>query len=1824
MQFTTLLRPTLKNLLYTVTAVIPVFCHSCSLSAATAPSNKLTFERYPSYYSSYSNPLTPQPTVLLRFNVPVKINQASQKIHFSNGSSPNLKIPAKLSRPSKKYALNLQPYPRDREHKENFSLSHFLLVQPLNQLPTGHRWNLVISKGFSSSDEKTKVETDLVSRLGRLRDFSLRNALTNNPYDGVHSIQLNFNKKLHQIITPETIPQYVTISPKPNSLKFHRYQSGIGITGDFRYEQKYLVTVNAGLPASDQTFCQQPSQHSLVFSPNEAFVHLPAFSTAQSLSGKKHFSVTVGNTKNTSIRIKQLEGKDLIFALRGYSTYLNRSSSIPFEMVPGRTIYKKNWQQNSVLDRSEKIELNWNSLLKTDAPGAYYLCAEADSKVRYSDAVGAQALIQLTDIGLAWKKSKQQTLLYAFSQRSGQALPNASITLFDNDALPLQQSRTDNQGLTTIDFQAPEATDRGRWLEIRFKEDRHILEIDEDMDTLSLWRFNVPYRYNDAGDTHRRTMIFTDRPVYKPGEIVHLKCLTRLTDDKQLLPPSADQTLAKLTVSDSRNRTILSRKITVSKYGSIDQDIKLPDNTLGRFRIRIDFNPSSKSTRRNRQNIFSHSFLVAEYRPNTFEIKLATKDHYQLPSKPEDKITIPVSAKYFMGKALSSARLRWHASAGTHYPRTSDFDDYIFGDSTTRSSSSISLSETLDLSSKGNGKIQLVLPPPSDSPLPLRLYLNTEITDINQQTVATNSSLMIHSSDFYLGMLLPNETLRAKEAFSLSLASIGQDGKYYPETIAAELRVERIVWNTVKVRGAGGSISHRNESQQIPVLKKKLEIVMSTHPETGTVLPSSTRLQLEESGDYLFTITARDANDRRIVTKQKVSVYGEDQNPNWSRHDGMRIDVIPDKKNYATGETAKLLVKTPITGHALVTVERKGIRRSFTRKISTQQSVIDIPIEDEDAPNVFVSVLIIRGLVDSTHQHPDTEYRLGYAQLQVDDPSAKLSIELSAPPKTVKPGQVVELSAHITDHLKQPVSNAEVTLYAVDEGVLSLTGYSNPDPSALFHAPYPLSVYTGQSISALLPENPNDLDFANKGYVIGGGGESEGGGLTRIRKNFKALAYWNGSLITDNDGKIRASFPAPDNLTEYRVIAVVNHENRFASATDKIVVQKPLTLEPSLPVFGNVGDQIDLSAILHNNTKKNLDLEVMVKLDSTAKFLNLQPAFVPTSSSGGLLPKTDELIRIQKVHIAAGKTSSLNLPIIFTGVGDAKWIWSARALNHDNLSDQIESSIPVTYPIPLLRHSHRQSLYHKNSKPSHSFNLLDAVDSDMFKGQGSIRVTFSNSRMLEALDAVDYLLKYPYGCVEQTTSSTLPWLSTQNFNQTLPALNRSPEEISDAISHGAQRLLSMQTQDGGLAYWPGSSDSVLWGSAYGGMALALAEKSGTELPADSLKALWKYLSSQLQNSGKITDAYSLSQRCLAVYTLSLAGHPETGYQDLLFEKRRQLPLEARALLALAMLESEASTSNQAHARQLLTEAQTDAPNSQVTWYGKPYTLATQLLAWTKLQPEGEQADALAGRLLKLKHGPHVWGSTYNNAWPMLAMAQHSKETSLLKSGQSFQIQFAGNKQQVKFDQSPGSQEYQFPFTAGQKNPSLEVSTKANARLYAHIEVSTQPELLPFEAQDHGFSIRRTYQQIKNDGSLTPAENLGIGDLILVTLHTTIDDKQHYLAIEDRLPSIFEAINPSFKSQTSKSARQGKWKRLYTNHTEIRKDRILFFQDYLYQGGDYVIQYLARVIAPGSATAPPAKIEAMYEPQRYGLSATQRLSASAMKAPGKAPTPIAVR
>src|SRR5690606_17411732 len=154
-------------------------------------------------------------------------------------------------------------------------------------------------------------------------------------------------------------------------------------------------------------------------------------------------------------------------------------------------------------------------------------------------------------------------------------------------------------------------------------------------------------------------------------------------------------------------------------------------------------------------------------------------------------------------------------------------------------------------------------------------------------------------------------------------------------------------------------------------------------------------------------------------------------------------------------------------------------------------------------------------------------------------------------------------------------------------------------------------------------------------------------------------------------------------------------------------------------------------------------------------------------------------------------------------------------------------------------------------------NALEKITPRLLDGYGNIELTLSNSRLVEAAEGIDFLLTYPYGCVEQTTSSLIPWLSTQQLRPVMPKLEKSAEETNPIIQQGVLRPLSMQTDVGGLGYRRGAGESILSGSAYGSVAITMAERQGIEVPEVQALALRDYLSLALRNTAELKSPYEI-------------------------------------------------------------------------------------------------------------------------------------------------------------------------------------------------------------------------------------------------------------------------------------------------------------------------------------------------------------------------------
>ena len=1723
-------------------------------------------------------------------------------------------------------------------------VSNFLIAVPQQPLPIGKGWKFVLSPGLPADEDSLRLPAKFEVPIGDVLPFTVGDVTVHNNINHPKEIRVRLSKPLWPgLNTNNTLRDWVSVSPEPENFEVRPAWRMITLRGDFKLNTKYLLTLRAGLPARDGFKLEETNQWEVIVPPVAPRLYFPAFAEDQLAGGSRQFPLLAMNVEKVRVRAKLLDAPTVIHALRGYRTYFRNWDERPdneepykgvdYDLVPGRTIYSEELTGSKKTDVAEKILLAWDRLLAGRKAGAVFISADrinpgGENKPR----LGTQSLMQLTDLGLIWKSSRDQICAFVFSHTTGRPVPQAAVRLYSDENEPLTEAVTDVTGLARLP--APTNT---VWIMAQLGDDIHALRLNDH--GMPLHAFDLYPDHSENLGQDGQMLLFGDRDVYRPGETLQLKAIARDWGEHGLaIPTNLTGTLHCL---DARGKKFFETNAIFTELASWSQAVPLPTGSRGQF----------SAVLRVKDREFTHYFSVQDFQPSAFELTLKTKPTYAA----GEAVEVPLSAKYYHGKKLTHAKVRWSLEAWDQEFKSDRFADFRFArwqDYRSREgSSSISLTGEGTLTDATNFVIAPTIPANPVVPQPRAVSLLAEVTDINQQTISHRAEFVRHASDFYLGVRLGAEVVTVGEEVPVEVVAVRADGQPWPQPITAQVRLQRVRWDSVRVQGAGRSVRYRNELNLSNVVEKPFDVkplVLSTNPVGGASVSAArgkvrhsaredarptddsgeeiegteiAGLVPSEAGEYWLEVKAKDAGGHEVITSLSFGATTPPTNAaeqiSWNYRNDVQINLQPDQETYQPGQTAVLLVETPISGEALVTVEREKVLRTFRTRLEGNAPSVRVPIESGDAPNVFVSVTIVRGAADSPKKIKEPEYRVGFCQLKVESPQSHLSVAVQPAATNCLPGEALSVTATVTDAAGAPAPDAEITLWAVDEGILSLTDYAAPDPHPFFFAPRRLAVSSGVSLPNLLSEDPEHLEFRNKGYLIGGGGNE------RLRKNFLAVAFWHATLRTDRDGKVTAKFTAPDSLTRYRILAVAHTaKNQFGRGQSAFEVSKPLMLEPALPRFANITDRIQARAVVLNTTAQAGEVLVTLALDDKA-----------TANSGASLSRT--------VSISAHGSAIVEFPLTFTNTGPAKWTWRARFANDARFTDSVQSTLEVGHVAPLLTEIY---LAHVNAAET---NLLTRVNPQLLEGKGRVTVVVANTRLAELGEAISQLLHYPYGCAEQTSSSLLPWIVLRN-SPAAKFLRRSPEEIDKAIRSGLDRLFTMQTSSGGLSYWPRGRQPMLWASAYGGMVLAVAQRQDLEVPEEEFAQLLSYLSAQLRGSASLENPRDLAERCLALYTLALAGKPESAYHEVLFQKREKLSAEDRALLALAILEAKRTVGQTpqpvpaapttpppvsgtvppppgptlppppiAHqppeawpkmVDELLKPTAAPAANTD-EWFGcGAREIAVRLLAWTLHRPDDPIVDKLVAELMEGRRNAH-WTTTQGNAWALLALTEYAARVEKKLNAAEGTLTWGAQSASFKLGESASVSEHSFALTSDLAATPLVLSNPAKGRLYTQVKIEARSQVANQPRQDRGFNLQRTYALLDDKNQPQDMKNIRVGDRVLVTLNLTVRQPAHYVAIDDALPSTLEALNPEFKSQQTSGG--GVSENLFLNFRELRTDRALFFADYV-DPGDYTIRYVARVRAAGEVTAPSAKIEEMYHPDRFGAAESRAVETRAME------------
>jgi hypothetical protein len=1415
------------------------------------------------------------------------------------------------------------------------------------------------------------------------------------------------------------------------------------------------------------------------------------------------------------------------------------------------------------------------------------------------------ALVSVTDMGLTIKAAPDATGVWVTGLADTAPAGAVDVGFYTARGELLGSATTSDEGWAEGPGVVESGESNPRYVVAR-KGDSIVFANLEDYELrMAAYDFGLPFGWESKA-TSTVGSVFTERGVYRHGETVHVKGIVRTRSREGLALTDADRVAA--TVFDARGNVVLRDELELTPLGGFDVEVPI-DRAAPLGSWRVEARPIARAGAPT--ETLSGFFRVEAYRPPRFEVRVT-------PS--EEAATLggtaraTIEGRYLFGAPMRGAKVRYDVSRAAGSFSSEQFPGFTFGSPVPWweyrgwNPSEYLLSKTTTLDAEGRVEVAVEVKPSETITGPQSLRIDAEVTDVDSQSLSSSRSITVHPADVYVGLGDFGWLHEEGASIDVPVAAVTTSGEAAaPTTI--EVALKRRVWTYALKASAGGGSTWVSEHT---------DSVVDTCAVTSSNGLGACGFTPKTPGSYVVEASARDAKGRESLSSTSFYVYGGGSGSWWARSNDSKIQLVPDARSYQVGDVARVMVPSPFqSARALVTVEREGILSRQVVEVNGNAHTLEIPITEEMIPNAYLSVALVRGRVKG----PDVKavdkvdpgkpaFKLGYIPLAVDASSRALAVEVKAERETYRPGERVDVSFTLRDASGAPTSG-EVTFMAVDEGVLSLTGYRTPELGKRFYANVPLPIATLDTRRNLASKVEAKSLSGNKGDPGGDGGGAN------YRAAFASTAAFVPTLTVDASGQARTSFELPDNLTAFRLMAVaVGPGHTFGSADSRVTVNKPLIARPGLPRFASMGDTFGARVVIQS-------------LDGFAGDVTV------TASARGPISLAGETTKT--FALAAGQARAIEFPASADGVGDAT---VAFAVEGEGASDAVEITLPVKYPAATRRHVESAKVYDGGDPMWRRYT----PPKGSHPTAGELEIELSSSQFSELLPGLDYLIDYPYGCVEQTTGRTLPMASLKGTLEQyeMDGLGGSLTTYTEA---GVARLFSMQTSDGGLGYWPGARESHPWGSVYGGLAIVRAKAAGMKVDEARLARLTAYLSELSRSRVRPPDHWDagamLATSAFASYVLAEAGAVDASYNEMLYNRRDQLPVWARALLLMAIWEQKgggpltdrrkemartlyASIFDGVEETETSAHLRDDVPGERrwVTMSSDVRTDAIALMALLRYDPQDPLTAKFAQGLLDARRGSR-WISTQSNAFAVMALAEYFETIESVTP--DYDVTVAVGDKVVALESFKGREltHKRVRVPLAQVNDATGglitvMRSGEGGPLHVNLALSYHPEEPPTEPTMEGFALERAYFYADGERAGEPVVGaVDAGTLVRVRLTLVSDVERHYVALEDPLPAGLEPVNLAFATTSRRAVESMQdrdpdwywrswWRTPRFDHVEQRDDRVLLFANVL-SPGVYSHSYLARATTRGAFTAPAAQVEEMYAPYVRGGSAARSLS-----------------
>ncbi|MCB9014279.1 MAG: alpha-2-macroglobulin family protein [Lentimicrobiaceae bacterium] len=1361
--------------------------------------------------------------------------------------------------------------------------------------------------------------------------------------------------------------------------------------------------------------------------------------------------------------------------------------------------------------RPEQLELS------NDLKGIYLVKVESTEKKWLSDV----QLISYSDIGLIVKEGLDDIFVAARSIATAQPLPGVAITLVSRNNQQVYKLTTDRNGIA-------ELKNLGKTIP-GFKISMISARKDQDFNVLLFNKSQIETSRFDVGG--KRTagqnydvFIYGDRNLYRPGDSVFCNALVRSFkwDAVQDIP-------VKFRVIAPDGKDYIIRRAQLSKTGSAQLSFRLPESALtGGYIIEV--------LASNDVLIGNYRIGVEEFMPDRIKAQVKTDKESYFNG---EVLRANTTATNLFGPPAANRKIESELRISRKDFIAKGYENFNFSITTPTDiyfENSVNESTT---DAKGMSEQQFTLPDFAEIGL-LSGRLFTTVFDETGRPVNRYNEVEILTQSTFYGIGPVPGWVSTGRPLSIHTTALNRQGKAVKGD--AKLEVVSIRWETVLERNYG-STNYRSQRKEKVILARNISI--GTGGYNLQFLPPV-------SGEYEVRISSRNSSN---FVKQSFYAYGwaDAGTSSFQVNREGEIDIEADKASYKPGETARLLFKTPFAGELLITIEQNKVLEYYSIPANAQGANLDLKIRDEFMPNAYIGATLIRKIDNSglplTVAH-------GFASVKVEKPERRLNVTIDVPEKQrSKRNQLIKVKTS---------PGAEVTIAAVDEGILQITGYSNPDPYSYFYQKRALEVNAYDLFGELFPE-------LSSGHSSSGGdrGFDMGKRLNPLTsKRVKLLARWSGTLKADANGNVNFNLPIPQFSGAIRVMAVAFKGNEFGSAGKTIKVADPLVISSSLPRFLSPSDKAIVGVTLTNTTSKSMQVKLSTKATGPVKC-------GPFTESSVTVPANSEASIAY--HLDAATT-----------IGKAKIQLSAIAAGEEFTE---ETDISIRPAVTLTKTGTSGQI-----KPGEKIKVK--AQTDFLNGTASSRLLLTKSPAGLYAHDLNELINYPYGCLEQTVSIAFPQLYFSDLVKLLKQKPKAPAwKVDENIREAILKIEGLQQYNGGLAYWPSGYSTINWWStAYAGNFLYEATKAGYSVNPKVTESINRYLTEMVKQKGSTDYFYTNSsggwikktqpnrEIFYSLYVLALSGKQHIPTMNYYKARLAELSNDSRYMLAC----SYALTGDMRSFETVLPKSWDN--KDQPGWmtggcFSSPVRdKAIALYTLINADIDNPQVALLARQLGEMMHNKQ-WLSTQERAFAMLALG---KLAGMSKPGNAeAQIESGGRK------------------IAGFRGDDLitditgteaTITASGKGTVFYYLESEGIPLSGNTKEEDRILKVRRT--MLNRNGETINTSDIKQNDLIVVaiTISTTDNSSIENVAITDILPAGFEIENTRLNTE-----REISWikNRAMPDYQDIRDDRISFFTTAT--GQSQTFYYQVRAVSKGTFVQGPVGADAMYNGQYYSYS-----------------------